>query len=165
MEQRNLKQVFESERISFVEVSEQLIPDYLVMINDIEHVDRFLGGAHDPYTEESEISWVKENLEKNAQVFSMIEKAGGQFIGNIELMEPKDGEAELGIAITAEKQDKGFGTEAIPALLAYGFNRLGLKRVCLRVFPENHRAIRVYEKCGFREYDRSEKDVYMEIRR
>ena len=159
-----MKQVFESERISFVEVSERLIPDYLVMINDIEHVDRFLGGAHDPYTAESEISWVRENLEKNAPVFSMIEKATGQFIGNIELMEPHDGEAELGIAITAGKQDKGFGTEAVPALLAYGFDRLGLNRVFLRVFPENRRAIRVYEKCGFREYGRTEQDVYMEIR-
>ncbi len=160
-----MRQVFESDRISFVEVSEQLIPDYLVMINDIEHVDRFLGGAHDPYTVESEISWVKENLEKKAPVFSMIEKASGQFIGNIELMmEPGAEEAELGIAITAEKQDRGFGTEAVPALLAFGFNRLGLKRICLRVYPENSRAIRVYEKCGFREYKRDEKDVYMEIR-
>lgn len=161
-----MKQVFESDRISFVEVSEQLIPDYLVMINDIEHVDRFLGGAHDPYTVESEIDWVKENLEKKAPVFSMIEKANGQFIGNIELMmEQGDDEAELGIAITAAKQDKGFGTEAIPALLTFGFSRLGLKRIVLRVFPENTRAIRVYEKCGFREYDRTEKDVYMEIRK
>ena len=126
-----MKQVFESDRISFAEVSEQLIPDYLVMINDIEHVDRFLGGAHDPYTEASEIEWVKENLEKKAPVFSMIEKATGQFIGNIELMEPHDGEAELGIAITAEKQDRGFGTEAVAALLVYGFSRLGLKRIFL----------------------------------
>ena len=159
-----MKQVFESDRISFVEVSAQLIPDYLIMINDIEHVDRFLGGAHDPYTEASEIEWVKENLEKKAPVFSMIEKASGQFIGNIELMmEPGDKEAELGIAITAEKQDRGFGTEAVPALLAFGFGRLGLKRICLRVYPENNRAIRVYEKCGFREYKRDGKDVYMEI--
>ena len=159
-----MKQVFESDRIRFVEVCEQLIPDYLVMINDIEHVDRFLGGIHDPYTVESEISWVKENLEKKAPVFSMIEKATGQFIGNLELMEPNDGEAELGIAITAAKQDRGFGTEAVSALLAYGFNRLGLKRIFLRAFPANTRAIRVYEKCGFREYDRTEEDVYMEIR-
>ena len=160
-----MKQVFESDRIRFVEVCEQLIPDYLVMINDIEHVDRFLGGAHDPYTAESEIEWVRENLEKKAPVFSMIEKAGGQFIGNIELMDMKDGEGELGIAITAGKQDRGYGTEAVSALVAYGFSRLGLKRVFLRVFPANARAIRVYEKCGFREYGRTEKDVYMEIRK
>ena len=33
--------VFESENIRFVEVSEELIPDYLTMINDMENVQRF----------------------------------------------------------------------------------------------------------------------------
>ena len=33
-----LRQIFESENISFVEVSEELIQDYLGMVNDIEHV-------------------------------------------------------------------------------------------------------------------------------
>ena len=34
-----LRQIFESENISFVEVSEELIQDYLGMVNDIEHVE------------------------------------------------------------------------------------------------------------------------------
>ena len=38
-----MKQVFGSSRISFVEVSESLIPDYLVMVNDYENVNRFIG--------------------------------------------------------------------------------------------------------------------------
>ena len=62
-------------------------------------------------------------------------------------------------------QNRGYGTEAVSALTAYGLNRLGLSRIVLRVFPENVRAIRVYQKCGFREYDRTEEDVYMEFRR
>ena len=40
---------------------------------------------------------------------------------------------------------------------------LGLHRIFLKVYPHNARAIHVYEKCGFREYDRTEKDVFMEI--
>ena len=35
--------------------------------------------------------------------------------------------------------------------------------VFLKVFPDNTRAIRVYEKCGFREFDRTEDDVFMEV--
>ena len=158
-----MKQIFESDRIRFVEVSVSLIRDYLVMVNDIEHVDRFLGGAHDPYTKESEVEWVREKLEEKAPVFSMIDKGDGRFIGNIELMDVKDSAGELGIAITAEKQDRGYGTEAVSALVAYAFSRLGLNRVFLRAYPGNARAIRVYEKCGFREYKRTEEDVYMEI--
>ena len=158
-----MKQVFESDNIRFVEVSERLVGDYLVMVNDMEHVERFLGGPHEPFTEEQEIDWVRKKRGEKAPVFSMLEKKSGSFIGNIELMDPTDSEAELGIAVTASKQDMGYGTEAVSAMVRFGMERLGLKRIFLRVFPENARAIRVYEKCGFREYDRTKDDVFMEI--
>ena len=158
-----MKQLFESERIRFVEVSEDLVPDYLRMVNDLEHVGRFIGRRTEPVSEEKERKWVREKLAEKAALFSMVEKNGGAFIGNIELMDLTDSEAELGIAITAAKQDLGYGTEAIRAVTGYAFDELGMKRVFLKVYPDNARAIRVYEKCGFREYDRTEEDVFMEI--
>ena len=160
-----MKQLFESERIRFVEVSELLVADYLIMVNDIENVERFIGSVHEPFTEEQEIRWVRKKLEEKAQVFSMLEKHSGAFIGNIELMDVNDGFAELGIALTAKMQNKGYGTEAVSALTAYGLDRLGLERIFLRTNPANTRAIRVYEKCGFREYDRTDEHVFMELTR
>ncbi len=157
-----MKQVFESDRIRFVEVSELLVPDYLVMVNDIEHVDRFIGGWHEPFTEEQEIRWVREKLREQAPVFSMIDRESGRFIGNIELMNVSASAGELGVAVTADQQDRGYGTEAVSAMTKYGMERLGLKRIYLRTNPDNARAIRVYEKCGFREYGRTETHVYME---
>ena len=160
-----MKQIFESDRIRFVEVSELLVKDYLAMVNDMEHVERFLGGAHEPYTAEQEVRWVRGKLEEKAPVYSMIEKESGQFIGNIELMDVCGAEGELGIAITAEKQDMGYGTEAVSALTAYAMEQLDLKRIFLRTNPENARAIRVYEKCSFREYRRTDDHVFMELLR
>ena len=160
-----MKQLFESDRIRYVEVTEELVPDYLRMVNDLEHVGRFIGRRTEPVSEEKERKWVREKLAEKAVLFSMIEKSSGAFIGNIELMDFTETEAELGIAITAAKQDLGDGTEAIRAVTGYAFDELGLKRVFLKVYPDNARAIRVYEKCGFREYDRTEEDVFMEIRR
>ena len=158
-----MKQIFESERIRFVELSELLIPDYLVMVNDMERVQRFIGPLHEPFTEEDEVRWVHERLAEKAQVFSMLEKSGGAFIGNIELTDLHDGEGELGVAITAAKQDRGYGTEAVSALVAYAFGALGLERIILRVRPHNARAIRVYESCGFREVRRTDEHICMEI--
>jgi diamine N-acetyltransferase len=158
-----MKQFFESERIRFVEVSKLLIDDYLLMVNDYENVNRFIGGNHKTYTEEMEMKWVQEKLEEKAPVFSMIEKNSGKFIGNIELMDMTETEGELGIAITAEMQNQGYGTEAVSSMVQYGFHHYGLKRIFLRTRPHNVRAIRVYEKCGFREYNRTEDHVYMEI--
>ena len=157
-----MKPVFESDRICFVHVAESLIQDYLIMINDLENVEKYLGGPHEPYTEEQEIEWVRKNLEDHNPVFSMLEKSGRGFIGNIELMNLTHFSGELGIAITAGKQNMGYGTEAILALKKYARQHLNLDRVFLRAFPDNARAIHVYEKCGFHEYDRTESDVFME---
>ena len=96
-------------------------------------------------------------------VYWMLDKKSGAFIGNVELMDPTDSQAELGIAITAKMQDRGCGTEAVRTVVAYGMEKLGLRRIFLKVYPDNARAIRCYEKCGFREYDRTDEDVFMEI--
>ena len=159
-----MKQVFASEKISFVEVSELLIGDYLVMINDYENVNRFIGASQTGlYSEEKEIAWVRKKLENKEPVFSMIDKESGAFIGNIELMNLSGASGELGIAVTASMQDRGFGTEAVSALTEYGLKQLGLKRICLRAKPYNARALHLYEKCGFREYDRTDEHVFMEF--
>ena len=159
----NMKILFESDHISFVEVSELLVKDYLGMVNDYENVNRFIGGKKKAFTEEQERTWVREKLEKKAPVYSMIEKKSGRFIGNIEFMGLTDSEAELGIAIIGEMQNQGFGTEAVSAMVQYGFDHFGLKRVFLRTNPDNGRAIHVYQKCGFVEYDRTDEHLSMEI--
>ena len=160
-----MQPVFESENIFFVRVSESLVPDYLAMVNDVEHVARLIGLSRrsEPITAEQERRWVQKKLAEDASVFTMLEKASGAFIGNIEFMDVADGAGELGIAITAAMQEKGYGTEAIPAMVQYGMETLGLLRIFLKVYPDNARAIHVYEKCGFREYDRTADDVFMEI--
>ena len=163
LEASQMKQIFESENISFVRVTESLVKDYLTMVNDIDHVARFIGRRLEPISEEKEIKWVREKQAEQAVLFSMLEKKTGAFIGNIELMDVANGAGELGIAITAAMQDKGYGTEAIPAMVRYGMDTLGLRRIFLKVYPDNARAIRVYEKCGFREYDQTADDVFMEI--
>lgn len=157
-----MEKFFESERICYSEVSVRLIQDYLVMVNDIEHVEKYLGGAHEPYTEAQEIAWVRRKLEEKAPVFSMIEKDGGDFIGTIELNDVTAFEGELGIAITANKQNLGYGTEAVAALTRYAFEQLGLRRVWLRTHPENARAIRVYQKCGFMQFRKTDTHIFME---
>ena len=45
---------------------------------------------------------------------------------------------------------KGIGTEAAQTVLSYAFSDLKLHRVSLRVLAVNERAIRSYQKCGFK---------------
>ena len=57
---------------------------------------------------------------------------------------------ELGIMIGDKTfWNKGYGTEAMGLLLQHGFMTLNLNRIFLRVYVNNPRAIRSYEKAGF----------------
>ena len=112
-----METVFTSLNIRFVRLSESLVPDYLDMVNDWEHVGRLIGSRRDPIPEDKERRWVQKKLAEQAPVFSMLDKQTDAFIGNIELMDVKDGTGELGVAITAAMQDRGYGAEAIRAMV------------------------------------------------
>ena len=57
--------------------------------------------------------------------------------------------AEIGIELYPDYRGRGLGPRAVRALVRYLFDSLGVRRVWLRVMPDNLRAIRCYEKCGF----------------
>jgi diamine N-acetyltransferase len=69
--------------------------------------------------------------------------------------------AELGIVI-GEKEywGRGFGSDAIRALVRFGFEEINLHRIFLHVFEDNGRAIRAYEGCGFQHEGRLRDGVY-----
>lgn len=61
-----------------------------------------------------------------------------------------NGSAEASIFIThREDWGRGYGTDAMHALLDFAFGEMRLHRVALHVFDYNPRAIRSYEKAGF----------------
>jgi diamine N-acetyltransferase len=73
-------------------------------------------------------------------------------VGNVGLLELDlaDGSAGLGIAIgRPEDQGRGFGTDALHALVGFGFGQLRLERIWLDVYAANPGARRVYERVGF----------------
>ncbi len=58
--------------------------------------------------------------------------------------------AKLGIVFDPMILNKGYGSEAIIALLDYYFNAMKMRVLYLDVAKFNKRAIRCYEKCGFK---------------
>lgn len=158
-----MDKVFESENIIYVRPSFDLVPEYLDMVNDIENVAKFIGDRREPLTEEQEMDYIRNKMDNDATMFSMLEKTTGKFIGNVEFFNRVFEEAEWGIVITFSMQNKGYGKEALKRSVEYGFNELGLTRIYLGVYADNPRAIHVYESCGFKEYDRNSVDVFMEI--
>ena len=70
--------------------------------------------------------------------------------------------ATLGIFLSDEENSsKGIGTKAIEQAITQVKETMSLRKIELHVRDSNLRAIRCYEKCGFRETDRFHKE-YMD---
>jgi RimJ/RimL family protein N-acetyltransferase len=99
--------------------------------------------------------WLENEFEKDPDMYWFAIRAleDDRLLGDVTLSVINWGsrEAFAGIAIGArEFWGKGYGTDAMQLLLRYGFLELNLRRISLNVFEFNQRALRSYEKAGFR---------------
>jgi RimJ/RimL family protein N-acetyltransferase len=111
----------------------------------------------------SAASWIeKEVLEFSpaSYFFSIRTLAEDKLIGDLALdvvdWSGRDAFVGLGIGET-EYWGKGYGTDVMNVLLRFAFMEVNLRRVTLTVFEYNSRAIRSYEKAGFRHEGRERK--------
>lgn len=123
---------------------------YTEWINNLE-ISTLSGSAHIIKTEMEE----KEYLESktNDYNFGIIEAKTDKLLGSISLanIDHINRTAEFGIFIGDKNyHGNGYGSEAITLLLDYGFNILNLNNIRLTTFSYNKRAIRCYEKVGFK---------------
>ena len=64
-------------------------------------------------------------------------------------LSPEHRRAELGFALARAAWGRGYIAEALPALLAFAFEKLDLHRIEADVDPRNERSIRALERLGF----------------
>ena len=149
----------EKTRLRAVERSD--IPTFVRWFNDPE-VRRYLN-MYLPLSEAQEEQWFERHLQDDSGHVFAIETAEGVHIGNIGLhdIDWKNRKSLCGIVI-GEKDywGQGYGTDALRTLLRFGFGELNLHRVFLHVFDFNERAIRCYEKVGFRHEGRLRQTLF-----
>jgi RimJ/RimL family protein N-acetyltransferase len=123
-----------------------------------------------PFSMAQEERWFEnllDRLERQEMVLMAIETSEGVHIGNLGLhaIDWKNRSAELGITIGDKTYwGQGCGTDAIRTLLRLGFEEMNLHRIFLRVDVDNARAIRCYEKVGFRREGTSRDAVFRDGR-
>jgi RimJ/RimL family protein N-acetyltransferase len=90
------------------------------------------------------------------------EKASGNFLGEVGFADYKrdiqpslKGVPEIGWALAAHAHGQGFATEAVRAALEWGDKHFDSKRTACIIAPENLASVRVAEKCGYREFQRT----------
>jgi len=106
-----------------------------------------------PMSQAEEERWFEAQLTCSDKRVFGIETLDGQLIGNLGLhdLDWKERCAVLGIVI-GEKDywGKGYGTDAVHTALWFAFEHMNLHRIQLSVYAYNKRAVRCYEKSGFR---------------
>ena len=105
-------------------------------------------------------TWIEKDFEKDppASMFLIRTLEDDRLIGDVGLDPVRDGHGDtfLGIGIgEREYWGKGYGSDAMRVILRYAFTELNLHRVSLNVFEYNPRAVRSYEKVGFKHEGRA----------
>ena len=139
------------------------------------NINQYLSLHNSLVTKEGEQDYLNKFCKEEFHL-AIIKKENDELIGNIGLegLDYKNGTCELGIFIGDENNlGKGYGTEAVKLLTEFAFKELRLHSIYLRTYDFNERAIKSYEKCGFKEFGRRHESrftdgkyhdmVYMEL--
>ena len=95
--------------------------------------------------------WFQAQANDPSRQWYAVEDLSGRLVGRLSLRQISGRKsARLGITLGAEYVGHGYGTDAIHTFLAYYFRELGFEALYLDVAAPNKRAIRCYEKCGFK---------------
>lgn len=104
-------------------------------------------------TEEIERNWLRGVLERGNELrYAICIKETGQYIGNVQLTNITDIDAEFHIFIGDKAfWGKGLGTIVTREFLALAFEARKLNNIYLNVKKENIHAVKAYKNAGFRE--------------
>jgi RimJ/RimL family protein N-acetyltransferase len=146
--------MLQGERIWLRPLEERDMPAYAAGINDT--AVGIPAGYRWPMSADHARAWLERQQDSvkrgDAFLYAVCEVGDDQFIGTAWLHEVSwlDGSAELAIYMDHEHLGAGWGTDAVRTIVRFGFVSLGLTRIWLTVDAVNARAIRSYEKVGFR---------------
>jgi RimJ/RimL family protein N-acetyltransferase len=142
------------ERVRLRGIEREDIATFLRWFNDPEVRQYLLMYA--PMSKTQEERWFESALDHKDDFLFAIEvhvEDKWVHIGNVGLhrIDWKNRTAVLGIAL-GEKDywGKDYGTDSVGTMLKFGFETLNLHRIELEVFAFNPRALRCYEKVGFK---------------
>ena len=113
-------------------------------------------GSVRPFSVKTTKDWIEKNQENEKPdqfSFAIRTLEDDRLIGDIGLdgIQWTHGDTFVGIGLgEREYWGKGFGTDAMQVILRYAFTELNLHRVSLNVFGYNPRAMKSYEKAGFK---------------
>lgn len=150
---RNEFPVIETERLVLREVTNEDASDMLAYLSDSDVV-KHMGLEPFQSVEDAldEIKWYKSIYEDGTGMRWVLSlKSTGKVIGSCGFLNrhPKHMRAEIGFELSKDFWGKGFASEALEAVVAYGYDELNLERIEALIEPDNLPSQKRVEKHGF----------------
>jgi RimJ/RimL family protein N-acetyltransferase len=129
------------------------IPLFVRWLSDARTAEHL--AIRSPIGQAMEERWFEDMLDHHGRdrwFFVIARLEDDRPVGSIDLnvLDLTNGSAGVGIMIgDPADTSQGYGSDAIRALLGFGFGELRLERIWLDVYDDNARARHVYEKLGF----------------
>ena len=135
--------------------------DYIKWFKDKEVV-RFLGANLFNIKEKGVRDYFKKVLKNKSKLIWAIVAPDQKHIGNTSLhLDKLNKRSDFGIVIGDKNYwGNGYATECLKILGDYVFKKLKFNRLQLTVFTDNRRAVRAYQKVGFKKEGILRKHIY-----
>ena len=128
---------------------------YHIFKSNVQHLEEEVSEVHSILTVKDAEAYVRgkriEWLSRRRLVPKILEKSTGKMIGQL-WIEPKWERMifEIGYFLDADRQGKGFTTEAVNKAADFLFTQLNANRLDIHTKATNKRSIAVAERCGFK---------------
>jgi len=109
------------------------------VIHSEAEAQTFIEELHDEYAAQRGINWAVTLLDPQVVV--------GIF--SLHHWDPYHRRAEAGYGLARAYWGQGIGSEALRAILRFGFEQLNLNRIYARTIADNHESVRLLERMGF----------------
>lgn len=142
------------------------LPFIMEYVNDYDTYSTFTDSAPLPKTEEFQRRWMQTATREDLITFAIADVKTDEFIGTIQLREINRASHRslFSIILKPTARGRGYGTDALRALLRFAFAELNLHKVTLMVYEGNEGGKRLYEKCGFQYEGTLRQQVYRQGR-
>lgn len=158
-----------TERLILREFNENDCQDVLAYQSDPKYLRYY---AWTGRTAEEVQSFVQELIDKQKEQprtkyqLAVTLRANRELIGNcgIRMDAPKAHQADIGYELAPAHWGHGYATEAMNALVEFGFRQLGVHRIWAWCIAENIGSVRVLEKLGMRLEGRLRENEYFKGR-
>tara|TARA_R110002126_G_scaffold39248_1_gene116639 strand:+ start:723 stop:1274 length:552 start_codon:yes stop_codon:yes gene_type:complete len=139
-------------RLRLIDISDL---DSIHTLHSLPETDKYNALGIPNSTEETKAiiePWIKENQSEKIKTytFAIVNKSNGKFMGlfGFKVGHQKYKRAEVWYKIHSDYWKKGYATEALKAILDFGFDTLNLHRIEAGCAVENIGSIKVLEKSG-----------------